>query len=500
MSFPETLLEQLPQLSDETLTVEYLNQLQWTEAIANLLTLVDSKVQALRMVELALEVDLTLGAKLLGKVKPKFQTQAIELLMRIEMTDPLKIFLLGRTKTNRAIPHLEQFLMNASSSRLRENALESLANLGSSSALVPLLRAMKDKVPAIRRMTAEVLGNIGHEVAVNSLVFALEDPDRTVPIKAAEALGKIATPTAIDALEKSFQNRDDSERWWSVAIALGKLDDRAAMATILSALGDRSTSTRIAAADALGEIGNRMAISALIEALGDKHEFVRTRAAYALATIGSDVAVQELIQALAHKTRRLVRESAAIALAEIGTPAAEAALMSALEDKYEVVRMRAHQGLVKIRAANNCNPDTESSGSDNENAPTLEEWLDRLSDRSSFVREEAAKQLGKIGNDIAVYPLLESAVTDDTYSVRKTAIEALESIGTPAALNALMSALNGGSGMVRQQVSEALVNIGTGKLLPQLWKDVLTTGDLYLLDAIAAIQKRCRYYNYELAK
>jgi hypothetical protein len=48
---------------------------------------------------------------------------------------------------------------------------------------------------------------------------------------------------------------------------------------------------------------------------------------------------------------------------------------------------------------------------------------------------------------------------------------------------------------VRQQVAEVLAQVGEGEIVPMLWEDLFTTGDLYLLDAIASIQGRCGYYS-----
>jgi hypothetical protein len=47
---------------------EYLNYLKWTEPLALMLELVEDEAQAVRVVRLALEVDLRLGASLAGAV------------------------------------------------------------------------------------------------------------------------------------------------------------------------------------------------------------------------------------------------------------------------------------------------------------------------------------------------------------------------------------------------------------------------------------------------
>jgi hypothetical protein len=90
MTTAEELLQQLQQLSDDQLKRDYLNYLKWTEPIALMLKQLDEESQALRVVRLALEVDLMLGAKLSFALKPEFQGQALLLLTELDIPQPLK--------------------------------------------------------------------------------------------------------------------------------------------------------------------------------------------------------------------------------------------------------------------------------------------------------------------------------------------------------------------------------------------------------------------------
>ncbi len=493
MSSGPTLLIQLSQLSDETLKRNYLNCVQWTDSIVNVLAQVADGAEAIRVVKLGFEIDLKLGTKLAGSVQPRFQEEGLELLDRQVLPPKLKIRLLGISASNSAIPYLEQFL-NDEDYRIRENALEALGTVGSLPVVFPLIRGLNDKMPSIRQKSAEILGKLGYNTSIDALILALEDSDRMVPLSVAEALGKIATPVTISALKRVFYKQDYSPKWWSVAIALGKLGDRQAVDTILGALNHSATNTRISAADALGEIGNEETIDALLNALGDKHEFVRTRAAYGLAKIARDEVVEQVILALNHK-RDLVRESAAIALGEIGTAAAENALTAALNDSNELVQRRAQQGLDRIRPEMISPACMDENDSALQRSPSVDELLQNLGESSSFIRQKAAQILGQIGSDTAVESLLNVALTDNTYSVRKTAIEALGNLGTSLAVEGLLFILNQGNGLVRQQVAEVFTQVGPGQILPLLWEDLFRNGDLYLLDAIASIQERFKYYN-----
>jgi predicted NACHT family NTPase len=121
----EWLLQQLRNLRDDDLQAKYLNYLKWTEPVALMMGLIETCEQAVKVVELALEVDLRLGARLAGSVKSEFQNETVSLIANIIdisedfpvrgclATGPLyerKIDLLGLTRSNLAIPHLLEIL------------------------------------------------------------------------------------------------------------------------------------------------------------------------------------------------------------------------------------------------------------------------------------------------------------------------------------------------------------------------------------------------------
>ncbi|MFH7245167.1 MAG: HEAT repeat domain-containing protein [Spirulina sp.] len=89
---------------------DYLNLLKWTEPIALMLALVDNKDHALRVVKLAMDIDLRLGAKLAGEVALLFQEATVGEVIKLSVTDRLKVELLGETRSELAIPELLSFL------------------------------------------------------------------------------------------------------------------------------------------------------------------------------------------------------------------------------------------------------------------------------------------------------------------------------------------------------------------------------------------------------
>ncbi|MEH1932765.1 MAG: HEAT repeat domain-containing protein [Nostoc sp.] len=253
----EFLLPQLDNVSDDKLKRDYLNYLKWTEPVALMLGLVGDKRQALRVVKLALNVDLQLGARLTGEVKREYQRETVNLFLELNIHKLLKVEFFAVTNPVYAIP----FSTNS----------------------------LQDKDFWVPSSTAFALGKLGYEGAVSALIKALQDKDFWVPSSAADALGKIGNEAAVSALIKALQD----EYFWvpsSATDALGKIGNEAAVSALIKALQHEDSKVRRSAAYALGKIGNEAAVSALINALQDEDSDVRRSAAYALGKIaGSEV-------------------------------------------------------------------------------------------------------------------------------------------------------------------------------------------------------------------
>ncbi|MBD0308845.1 MAG: HEAT repeat domain-containing protein, partial [Microcoleus sp. T1-bin1] len=145
MNSAATLIQQLPELSDAQFNEKYLKQKQGMRTLATILPQVEQQSLALRAVKLALKVNLKLGSKLAGTVKPEFQTATIKLIGKIPTSPQLKIQLLALTSSDRAIPML--------------------------------VAALNHKESAVRRMAIRAIGKIGSEAAVIELAQSLESED-----------------------------------------------------------------------------------------------------------------------------------------------------------------------------------------------------------------------------------------------------------------------------------------------------------------------------------
>jgi HEAT repeat protein len=200
-------LTQLPlNLSNDVLKRDYLNYLEWTEPLALKLALLEQESQVKHIVKLALQVDLKLGARLVGAVKPELQKPLVELVSELKTPLLLKTELLGNTRSFYALPKLLPQLENKNSS-IRSSTAEALGRIGNETAIPHLLKVLtSDENINARAKAAEALGKIGNEAAIPDLLKVLSseyNTDLDVVDKATEALGKIGGDAAISGLKKA---------------------------------------------------------------------------------------------------------------------------------------------------------------------------------------------------------------------------------------------------------------------------------------------------------
>ena len=183
-----------------------------------------------------------------------------------------------------------------------------------------LIRLLNHRDPDVQYEAAGALGDIGDSSAVEPLIAALKNDEISgVRWKAAEALSKLGTP-AVDALIGALRH-DDADVRWKAAIALGEIGDPKAVAPLITLLCDEDRFVKSRAAYALSMLGEP-AVDPLICALSEGDGNLRWGAAIALGKIQNPRAIEPLIRALADKYEN-VRAEAAAALAAMGKPALE---------------------------------------------------------------------------------------------------------------------------------------------------------------------------------
>ncbi len=134
---------------------------------------------------------------------------------------------------------------------------------------------------------------------------------------AARVLGELKDPQSVKLLTCALQDPESQVRW-AVLVSLGKLRVSRAVAPLIEALSDPSSSAfqRQEAAGALGESGDLRAIEPLVKVLKDSDAFVRMIAADALGKFKDPRAIEPLKELLGD-SEGVVRSAAAEALKKI---------------------------------------------------------------------------------------------------------------------------------------------------------------------------------------
>lgn len=158
--------------------------------------------------------------------------------------------LCGELKLEEAVPRLADQISHRDE-RVRRAVTGALARIGTTAALEPLRRALRDPAPAVRLQAAQSLGAPWTKGIAMSVVLRLDEEDHPDVLRELHlALGRFGTAEAVHALRKS-----------------------AAPAKGLFAR--KPTALRLAAIEGLALVQDAAARNALVELLGDSDQAVR---------------------------------------------------------------------------------------------------------------------------------------------------------------------------------------------------------------------------------
>lgn len=317
-----------------------------------------------------------------------------------------------------------------------------------------LIKALKNEDYLIRKDAAISLKRLGDERTVEALIESLKyeswQDEFTVLIavreNSAEALGIIGDKIAVPALIEALLVDSDEEVRWKAAAALGRLKDDRGVDALITALNDVSWAVRRNATIALGDIGNEKGYEPLLNSLTDPDWHVRKYAAIALGKIGDERAIKPLVNTL-KDTDGDVRRKSIIALGKIGKPAVGELLKSFDNDDWHL-RSQIAVVLGKIKDERAVEPLIDSL------------YNSRYKNQNKYVRGRIIEALGNIGDERAVDALI-NALDDQYIYVRIKAEEALQKI----------QALGKGSWIVHFENGEISFEY------PNKWEIIETTDD-----------------------
>lgn len=223
----EYLLRLLPDLNDEEIKRDYLNLLKWTDPIALILALVDEEGQALRVVKLALDVDLRLGARLAGEAALAFHKATVGEVIALPVADGLKAELLGKTRSEIALSELLSFLThpNINIAKVAAFHIEVTDNQAAVDTLIGRLDEISnkffsqksfggpDKTGSLWSTHVQALSYLAPQVAAGFLREKLEESGTLLLMttQAAPILMQLDGENFIPELLEKFRNAQDEE-------------------------------------------------------------------------------------------------------------------------------------------------------------------------------------------------------------------------------------------------------------------------------------------------
>jgi len=343
---------------------------------------------------------------------------------------------LGRIGRPEAVPHLAETLRDDRRPEVREQAAFALGLIPTSDSAVALLAGAEKELSLMagsgRRGSPEVLGQIllalgrvDQPGTATEVMRGLLHPHPLVREQALESLALLADSSSVDAIVRASHDPVESVAW-RAAYALGKFQDQRAVQREIELLGHSSALVRAFAAKGLGQIGPPLALdaeNALVSRLHESEWAVRVNAARTLGQLGAKEAAPQLLTMLGDEVfhARAAALGALQALAPISDPSA---LLAACQDTCTVVRLAAYAAL-----AANLPEDA---------ATKLREGLQ---DSSGVVRGECYELLGE-HPDADARATLNAAFTQHTdMEIRPHALEGLASLGGENSLSTLKSAL-----------------------------------------------------------
>lgn len=239
----------------------------------------------------------------------------------------------------------------------------------------------------------DVIYTIGQRklsISIEPMLNLLFGTPETVRDQIVVALGRIASPQCKEYLLKIVNN--DKESPWIRAFALnslGQLQDPDLIPALANYLLDPSNPYRDSAAWAIRKINHPSSKDALLNALqiqgDDVNEFSGKRYAigttlFALGDLGDKSVVPEILAWARDVHDPFILEDTMYALGQLGDNSSIPFILLQLENPDAVVRKRAINALVKLRAYN-----------------YIGNIREMVSDPSPFVREESQKAITELG-------------------------------------------------------------------------------------------------------
>ena len=392
-------------------------------------------------------------------------------------------------------------LLHDGEARVRRRAALAVGRVGLRGGVQPLLALLGDDDPEVRQMAAFALGLLGDSTARDPLVTALADSSPLVQGSAAQALGLIGDPAAAqpignllteivqsgalaqppgaeadarrdtpasafrlavyalvrlksyDQLASAVLDRTGQPRvrWWPVAFALQRLEDRRALNALMTLAKDAHPYTRAFAVKGLAALKDRAAIPVLMPLLSSGDRPVLIEAIRALGRIGDPASADPLLKIVQDaSTAPHVRLEAVSALGGVHATAAADVLLDLLADPNPSIRAAALQSTAAL---------------DPEIFITVLSGLDP--DPNWSVRAALGALLGTLTPGIGL-PRLTAMLDDSDQRVIPSVLSSLARLHAPHAAPVLLERLKADDPVVRVAAATGIGDLKPGGGAPAL--------------------------------
>lgn len=422
---------------DKRLQYFFLNYLKWTETISLMMSLLDEKdIEIMvRITRLALDVDLFLGAKLGGSVKPIFQKDTVGLLLspkvnryvrigffkfplRLSTPDWLKIRLWTETKSS-VLQDEWLKLIDSENSYDRWYAAYGLRHCEPQGVISAFHKALDDEDEDVRLVAVSSMAYINSEVLLPCLIKATKDEKASIRNEAVEAIGELRTQKALPVFHDMIEDESSSVRF-NLVKGLSNLDSEIAISELTPLIKERRLYPAISYF--LGKIGTEEAFLVLKKALEHEESTVRKCVVEEIGKFDPDSAIPPLNSLLKYDQDHEVRERVVHILEKMDSDEVVSPLIEALDDDHCSVYLAAAIALDNI-----------------EPKISFSRIQQALGNHDSFIRCKAIMALGKLGNKSS--HILHEMLKDENSSVRfNAALELLSRGSLPEVVSVLEDA------------------------------------------------------------
>jgi HEAT repeat protein len=186
-------------------------------------------------------------------------------------------------------------LLEHPSSEIRNTGIRVISYYQDKSLLMALELFRETKLSYVRSSIAKILGSIGDERAITELISGLDDDDNFIRSDVVHALGQIKSIKSLPALIHTLQVAN-ADLKCDILRTFGQIKSADSVPILVEAFNDTDSRINVTAAEVLAQMGS-IAVPGLLSVMKEENIHLRSAAAEILRKIGT-VAVPELLAAL----------------------------------------------------------------------------------------------------------------------------------------------------------------------------------------------------------